>query len=185
MSTEPLFGEDVMEEIEKGVEVKSGPYQEKFLPQIMFIDPVWIEQQFSIREKKLTEESTKNKLHRGLEEILERGERVRPKRKCLVCGDGIKIFSIRESSGIRVGPDYTTCGKDWCKHEIMGGTEIKTEIYKFKFSVLRKLQRRYSKVDFKEVSKLFQWAFGVSAYEKEVSEPDARKAYKVFYGLSE
>ncbi len=187
--TSPLFGDESEEENEEvdGMHViksRKSDNQGDGLAKLMFNDPNHVEFLLNIREMNMKESSEKNEFHLYLEELINKGENLETKKMCRFCGEKVRTFSVyKDPTGIRVSPEYTSCGRESCKEFMLpgGANRSKIELYQFKFSALRQLQEKLCEDDFIKIKKLFRWAYGVS-YNHDGVRLTNKIAYKLFQG---
>lgn len=143
---------------------QSGKHKGKSPDQLMFINPSFVAQQLRLLNQEYTGKKKRNRLHLHYRWLAKRVKQTYPTQICQKCKKKpIQFLSIRHSlSGIAFGPTYCYC-EDCIKNYESSDLEIRT--ITFNFLIL--FQKRNSKQDFKNMVKLFKWAFDIKRLSKQ------------------
>jgi len=135
--------------------IKSGKRKGQSLAVMMFNNTSFLYWYYKELNKTTTTNSKKNKLHKQLEWLIQKGENRQTKRICPHCQKKtIKYYSIRSSlSGNSIAPQYTYCEN--CIPPKSSGLIIRP----FKFSYLSKADKKGNGPFFKRLVQLYRWAF--------------------------
>ncbi len=152
-----------MYEPQKAYVYGSGPRQGKSPDQLMFTNPGFVAWQLKLLNQRYTGKGKRNRLHLHYRWLAKRIKQTHPTQICRCGKKPVRYLSIRHShSGMSFGPAYCYC-EDCVKDYESSGLEIRA--ITFNFLIL--FQDRNSKQDFKNMAKLFKWAFGIKRLSKQ------------------
>ncbi len=152
----------------KGSSKKGKPVKKKKeekLEQLMFQDYGWLSWMQKFLQENSGPKSKKNKLHVHLEELLRKGETIKPTALCPQCKEKeVRYMSVLTSiSGISAYPAFTCCESEECASSLRAMATREPQFLPIKFSTIEKFK---SKGDQEMIADVLKWAHGI----KELTE---------------
>lgn len=158
--------------------IQSGKREGKVLELLMFNDYSFLRWHLGkIRQKHSG--GAKNRYHRHLEWLMDKGESREPKMKCPICGQrAVKYFSVRFSRGTRrfsISPRYTCCKDSDCQDMLRAGAfGDNLQYFRPLFSNITRITK--FKVEQKRIADLYKEIFNLST--KRLTRKAAFKFFK-------